>query len=203
MTMTTIDSVTTRLDFLRHGEPVGGRKYRGQTDDPLSEKGWAEMREAVSGARPWQHIVTSPLARCRTFAETLAADSGVPLHVETRFREVGFGDWEGRTAAELRATDPGIIARFKRDPVRWRPPGAEDLSEFHARVATAFDDLVREFAGAHVLVVAHAGVIRMAACHVLHLAPAHAYRIQVASAAMLRFSVETGGGEDDFAQWLI
>jgi alpha-ribazole phosphatase/probable phosphoglycerate mutase len=38
----------TTLDLLRHGESVGGRKYRGQTDDPLSEKGWAQMRDVVA-----------------------------------------------------------------------------------------------------------------------------------------------------------
>jgi len=31
---------TTTIDLLRHGEPVGGKRYRGQIDDPLSEKGW-------------------------------------------------------------------------------------------------------------------------------------------------------------------
>ena len=27
----------TTLDLMRHGEPAGGHKYRGQLDDPLSE----------------------------------------------------------------------------------------------------------------------------------------------------------------------
>jgi alpha-ribazole phosphatase len=31
--------VSTTLDLMRHGEPVGGRRYSGQIDDPLSEKG--------------------------------------------------------------------------------------------------------------------------------------------------------------------
>ncbi|MFO7446727.1 MAG: hypothetical protein R6W90_10190, partial [Ignavibacteriaceae bacterium] len=36
-----------------------GRRYRGQTDDPLSEKGWQQMREAVGEHRPWDVIVSS------------------------------------------------------------------------------------------------------------------------------------------------
>jgi len=33
---------------MRHGEPVGGRAYRGHSiDDPLSEKGWQQMWDAV------------------------------------------------------------------------------------------------------------------------------------------------------------
>ena len=63
----------TTIDLIRHGEPVGGSKYRGQTDDPLSEKGWEQMRAAVGDHRPWEAILTSPLARCRAFAEKLAS----------------------------------------------------------------------------------------------------------------------------------
>ncbi|MEW6253578.1 MAG: histidine phosphatase family protein, partial [Planctomycetota bacterium] len=65
--------MSTLIDLMRHGEPVGGRRYRGQVDDPLSEKGWAQMRAAVGEAAPWHHVVSSPLLRCREFAETLAA----------------------------------------------------------------------------------------------------------------------------------
>ena len=39
------EKIVTRIDLIRHGEPVGGRRYRGQIDDPLSEKGWKQMRE--------------------------------------------------------------------------------------------------------------------------------------------------------------
>ena len=42
-----------RADLLRHGEPVGGRKYRGQIDDPLSDKGWNEMRNATAKRHDW------------------------------------------------------------------------------------------------------------------------------------------------------
>ena len=33
----------TVIDLIRHGEPVGGRRYRGHIDDPLSERGWQQM----------------------------------------------------------------------------------------------------------------------------------------------------------------
>ena len=88
----------TTIDLIRHGEPVGGSKYRGQTDDPLSEKGWAQMRAALVGHQPWEVVVTSPLVRCRAFAEELAARLALPLEVDARLMEIGFGEWEGRTA---------------------------------------------------------------------------------------------------------
>jgi iron complex transport system substrate-binding protein len=57
----------TTLDLMRHGEPVGGRKYRGQLDDPLSEKGWAQMRWAVWEHCPWQAGVPSNKHRTGLF----------------------------------------------------------------------------------------------------------------------------------------
>lgn len=180
----------TQLDFLRHGEPLGGRKYRGQTDDPLSEKGWAEMRAAVGLTRPWQAIVSSPLSRCRAFAEHMSAEMAVPLKLEDRLKEVAFGEWEGRTPAELKAENPEVLFNFKRDPIGTRPAGAEDLDAFQSRVAQAFDDMAEAYCGQHILVVAHAGVIRMAICHVLGIPVANAYRLQVGSAALARFRVE-------------
>jgi alpha-ribazole phosphatase len=184
----------TILDFLRHGEPVGGSKYRGQSDDPLSERGWAEMRAAVGHQRPWSAIVSSPLSRCRSFAEAMAAQMGLRLILDERLKEVGFGQWEGQSRAEIQRRDPDWIFEFKCDPLGRRPPGAEDLGAFYRRVSEAFDEIVTVHEGGHALVVAHAGVIRMAICRVLGIPPGHAYRIQVGSAAVARFKAETHNG---------
>jgi alpha-ribazole phosphatase/probable phosphoglycerate mutase len=183
----------TLIDMLRHGEPVGGRRYRGQIDDPLSEKGWRQMRAATAGERPWTAIVSSPLARCRAFAEELAGQTGLPLRFDGRLKEVGFGVWEGRTPDELKALDPDSVFNFKRDPVAFRPEGAEALDAFHGRVTAAWEDLLAGHSGGHLLVVCHAGVMRMAMCRVLGMPPAHGYRIQVASAATARFRIEQKG----------
>lgn len=181
---------TTLIDMLRHGEPAGGRRYRGQIDDPLSEKGWRQMRAATAGERPWNAIVSSPMARCRAFAEELAGQSRLPLSFDDRLKEVGFGAWEGRTAEAIKASDPLAVFNFKRDPVAFRPEGAEPLAGFYARVGDAWEDILARHAGGHVLLVCHAGVMRMAICRALGLAPEHAYRLQIGSAALARLQVE-------------
>jgi alpha-ribazole phosphatase/probable phosphoglycerate mutase len=136
---------------MRHGEPVGGRRYRGQIDDPLSEKGWAQMQTAVGESLPWTRLVSSPLLRCRAFAETLAEAHGLPLTLDERLMEVGFGEWEGKSAAEIEQAAPGTLVRFKADPVNARPAGAEPLADFHARVA-APEDLLAQHAASTLLV---------------------------------------------------
>lgn len=187
----------TTIDLMRHGEPVGGRKYRGQTDDPLSEKGWQQMRAALGAHKPWQHIVSSPLTRCLAFATEVAQRHTLPLSIDARFMEVKFGVWEGKTADQLRAADPDVIERFKRDPINQRPTGAEPLADFLARVREGWSDLLKEHAGKHVLLVCHAGVIRMVLAHALNLPLASTYRIDVPSAGLTRLKVQ---GLGDAAQ---
>jgi alpha-ribazole phosphatase len=183
--------VTVTLDLMRHGEPVGGRRYRGQIDDPLSEKGWAQMQAAVGEVLPWTRIVSSPLLRCRAFAEALADRHGLPLALDERLKEVGFGEWEGKSAAEIETDAPGTLMRFKADPVNARPAGAEPLADFHARVAASLEDLLAQHTGQHVLLVGHAGVMRMALAWALHIPLVHAYRIEVPTASFTRLRFES------------
>lgn len=184
--------MATTLDFMRHGEPVGGRRYRGQIDDPLSEKGWAQMRASVGEHRPWSRIASSPLLRCRAFAEELAESHQLPLSFDDRMKEVGFGAWEGKSAAQLNEENPQQLPRFKLDPVNARPAGAEPLADFFTRVAAGIESLLQSCTEEHVLVICHAGVIRMAMAHGLHIPLAHAYRIEVPTAGFTRISYEAG-----------
>ena len=178
------------LDFIRHGEPVGGRKYRGQIDDALSEKGWAQMRAALGEQRPWSRVVSSPLLRCRAFAEELAGRHQLPLSFDARLKEVGFGVWEGKTAAQINAEVPQQLSRFKADPINARPAEAEPLQDFFRRVASAVEALLQQPVDEHILVVCHAGVIRMVLAHGLNIPLENAYRIEVPSAGITRLSYE-------------
>lgn len=184
---------TTTVDLIRHGEPVGGRRYRGQLDDPLSEKGWRQMREAVGDHCPWNAVVSSPLQRCAAFAGELAARHGLPLHFDARLMEIGFGAWEGRTAEELLAEDPQRLADFWRDPLHHTPPGAETLPAFRDRVTAGWADLLACHAGRHVLVVGHAGMMRMIIREVLAMPLDKMFRLQVGNAAITRIRVDGSG----------
>lgn len=189
--------VEIRIDLLRHGEPVGGRRYRGQIDDPLSDKGWQQMRDAVAGLREWDCIYSSPLKRCAAFAEELAQRLALPLTTDPRLMEIGFGVWEGRTADELRHDDPLRIERFWRDPVAHRPDGAEPIVSFRARVDAAWRDILAAHPGQRMLVVGHAGITRMILSLVLGSPPEHMFRIHVDNAGLTRIRVR-GDGADAF-----
>lgn len=126
-------SDVTVVELLRHGEPEGGQKFRGAVDDPLSPRGWEQMRAAVGDYRGWQAIVSSPLIRCAAFAHELAERLNCPLEIVQGFSELSFGIWEGRAVAEVNATDPLTLARFWRDPVAYPVPNGEPVADFNGR----------------------------------------------------------------------
>ncbi len=180
----------TLVDLMRHGEPVGGKKYRGQTDDPLSDKGWAEMRAALGDRCPWDAVISSPLRRCAAFARELAGRRSLPLEFDDRLKELGFGAWEGRTAAELMNADPDMLLRFWRDPVNHPPPGGEKLPDFRDRVLAAWDEILARHAGKQVLVICHAGTIRMLVSHVLGMPLERLFSLHVPTAGVTRLRVD-------------
>jgi probable phosphoglycerate mutase len=175
------------IDLLRHGEPEGGVRYRGDgVDDPLSPRGWEQMWAAVGESRDWTHVVTSPLRRCRDFAEAMSARLAIPLDVDPRLREVGFGAWEGRRHEEVRDADPGAYLAFFRDAVRNRPPGSEPLDAFFARVRAGLVDVFDAHPEGHVLLVCHLGVIRAALALALEAPLAALYRMHAPYAGRIR-----------------
>lgn len=177
----------TLVDLIRHGEPLGGRRYRGNgVDDPLSTEGWRQMRAAVGDEHPWQQIVTSPMARCREFALELAGRHGLPLVVEPALAEVGMGAWEGRAHADVAANEPAAFEAFYRNPASCRPPGGEPLGELSRRVAAAYTRQVASHPGRHLLIVCHAGVMRALVGHLLKAEPERWYRLRIDYAGLVR-----------------
>ncbi|GAB4361772.1 MAG: alpha-ribazole phosphatase family protein [Gammaproteobacteria bacterium] len=188
-----MEEKTTIVDLMRHGEPEGGRMYRGQKDDPLSNLGWSQMSEAVADCHHWDVIVSSPLQRCARFAEALAAERDLPLEVDEAFREISFGVWEGRRPGELEAEDPEGMRAFWDDPVRYWPEGGEPFDRFQLRIAAAWERLLQRYAGRHTLLVAHGGVIRAVLFHVLGVPPQNFFRIQVPYASFSRIRADADG----------
>lgn len=166
---------TTVFDLIRHGEPEGGPMYRGSKDDPLSDAGWQQMRDAISEADRWDAIVTSPMLRCVHFARELANRYQIPLHRDERLREINFGEWEGRTADEVMASDGENLSQFWADPVNNTPPGGEPVAEFNQRVIESWYHWQQELAGQNVLIVCHGGVIRMIIADTMNIPLKHAF----------------------------
>ena len=189
----------TVIDLIRHGEPQGGRKFRGYTvDDPLSEKGWQQMQSAVGDYQQWDGIVSSPLIRCKAFAEQLAETNKIPLTIMSDFEEVGFGDWEGKSPDEVITESPEEYNAFYLDPVNSRPKNAENLDVFIDRVVESYKQVLEEYNNKHCLIVAHAGVVRAIIAHILYATPLGMYRINVKNAGIVRIKYSGNGPKLEF-----
>lgn len=184
------DYLCTTIDLIRHGEPQGGKKYRGHLDDPLSDKGWQQMRSAIADHHPWQAIVSSSLTRCSEFAQEVSNRYQLPITLDERLMELGFGEWEGKTATELLQDDPDRLNRFWSDPISNPPPGGESLVDFQTRVTAGWQSAITQHKGQHLLMVGHAGMMRMIIREILGMPLDNMFRIQVPNAGITRITLD-------------
>ena len=92
------------IHFIRHGsidDTLAG-KYIGTTDAPLSDRGRMDLRKLDYEYKyPGTQVVfTSPLKRCTETAKILYPEQN-PLVIDN-LSECNFGEWEGKTADELK-----------------------------------------------------------------------------------------------------
>jgi broad specificity phosphatase PhoE len=145
--------------LVRHGETEWSRSgaHTGRTDIPLTEPGREQARAIgqLLAGREFALVLTSPLTRAR---DTCAlAGFGERARVEPNLREWDYGDYEGRTTAEIRAERPQWW--LWRDGV----PQGESIAEVAARAQAAIAEAVA--AGGDVLLFSHGHLLRiLAAC---------------------------------------
>ncbi len=102
-----------QLILTRHGETDWNiaHRFQGQSDVPLNARGrqQAEQLAAHLIAEKFDAIYASDLSRAWDTAKAIAAQHTCPLIAEPRFREGGFGEWEGCTFSELEERDPSLV----------------------------------------------------------------------------------------------
>ena len=162
------------LDFLRHGETSLSHTLRGRTDDALTAKGWTQMRSTITQAEQlrqvWDVIYSSPLQRCRLFAEQWAGQKQLPLFIEPNLQEMDFGEWEAQSTARLYQLYPDKLAQFWQTPLSFTPPQAESLMTFKSRVLESVETLTQQMYAqgwTRALIISHGGVIKLLKCQAL------------------------------------
>ncbi|UBM26474.1 alpha-ribazole phosphatase family protein [Pseudomonas sp. p1(2021b)] len=181
------------IDLLRHGETEQGGGLRGSLDDDLTERGWAQMHAAVAQAGPWDALVSSPLRRCARFAEQLGDRLALPVQCEAGVRELHFGDWEGRSAAQIMQDQADALGRFWADPYAFTPPNGEPVGDFAERVLTTMERLGRQHAGKRVLLITHGGVMRLLLAQARGLPHEQLLQVEVGHGALVRLALAADG----------
>ncbi|NIJ18079.1 histidine phosphatase family protein [Sphingobium vermicomposti] len=141
------------IHLMRHGVPEMAGRLLGHCDAPPDLDGMALCVDRARSLR-FDHVVTSDLARARIPGETIATERNVALHIDPRWRELDFGQWDGFDPADLAAD---ALSRFWDDPEANPPPDGERWSALCERVGAALSDI-----SAPTLVLSHAGAMRAA-----------------------------------------
>uniref|UniRef100_Q022V0 Phosphoglycerate mutase n=1 Tax=Solibacter usitatus (strain Ellin6076) TaxID=234267 RepID=Q022V0_SOLUE len=115
--------------------------------------------------QPLAAVYTSPLERALETAQPIAARHAlVPCPVEG-LGELQFGDWEGRSFAELGALEDW--RRFNSCRGSVRPPGGELMMESQMRMIRECESLARRHPDAEIAVVSHGDPLRSLIAHCL------------------------------------
>jgi len=124
-----VNEVLPIVYLARHGETAWtlSGQHTGLTDLPLTERGERNARrlEERLGGLSFAKVFTSPLQRARRTCEL--AGFGSVANIDDDLVEWNYGDYEGRTTAEIRAARPGW--ELFRDGC----PGGESPTEAAAR----------------------------------------------------------------------
>lgn len=156
-----------RIVLTRHGhvEGIDPPRFRGRTELPLSELG---KRQAAAIARRLGEqevrprvIYASPLGRCIETAEAIAATTGAQVEPDPDLVDLDYGEWQGRSHAEVGEADPDALSAWYRTPHLVRFPLGESLQDLMLRTS----DLLRRLSIDHpdemIVLVGHDNVNRV------------------------------------------
>ena len=180
-----------KLYLIRHGETDYNKalRFQGHTDIPLNREGLEQAQKMAAYFRttPLAAVYSSTLQRaCRT-AEILGTVKNLtPVKVEA-FREIHFGEWEGKNSSELRTQQASAWEDFFRNPATAKAPGGESMGELQNRAFPALRKMLASHPEGDVALVAHGGVIRVLICAMLGLDVNRVWNIHVANAATTCF----------------
>ena len=144
----------TVLALIRHMPTAwnAAGRLQGRRDAPLDPAAIPEWRLPPELAD--FRFLSSPLTGARMTAEHL----GVAPRIEPRLGEMGWGEWEGRTLAELRESFGGTMDELEAQGLDFRTPGGESPRDVQQRVRPLLAEIAAS--GTATAAITHKGVIR-------------------------------------------
>lgn len=148
------------LYIIRHGKTDWNilHKLQGKTDIPLNEAGIEMAKEAAERYKDVRFDICycSPLTRARQTAELLLEGRDVPIVIDNRLEEMGFGIYEGTENVFEKPECP--VRELFFSPASYKPVGgAESLEDLIKRTSEFINEvaLPQVNEGKDVLIVGH------------------------------------------------
>ena len=183
------------LYLCRHGDTAwtGERRLAGRTDIALTPEGQANAVELGQRLREFHfdRVIVSPLGRARRTAECAGfADVAV---VDPRLIEINFGEYEGRTHAEIAAERPGWTYICNGNP------GGETVEQVAARVDSLLADVSAK--PGNVLLFGHSVVLRVLTARWLGQSPTFSEHLMLSPASLSILGYDTVDEARSIASW--
>lgn len=182
--------IPAKLVIVRHGVTAWNRegRFQGRLDPPLSDSGRREAdlvaeRIATDARLSPDRIVSSSLARAFETAAAIGRACGIDVGRDERLMEIGQGEWEGRTHAELEVSDAERYLAWRDAGGVRQPPGGEPIGSAEARVRSVLEELATTDA-ATVCLVSHGGTLRVLARLLFDLADDRSWALDVDNASV-------------------
>lgn len=156
----------TKIILTRHGQTEWNQyeRFRGRANILLNETGLAQaeavQRRILESWKP-AAIYSSPMSRSVKTAEIIAMPLGLSVQPLEELNDIHYGEWQGRTADEVRTREADVLNTWYRAPHLARIPGGETLYEVLARTSSALNDIVRLYPEKTVVIVGHDSVNRV------------------------------------------
>ena len=181
----------SKLLLVRHGDTQAGSslRYWGQSDVELSAIGLrqAENLRNRLATQKIDAIYTSNLMRASVTAKTIASKHQLDIIACDELNEVNFGKIEGLTFDEVSQLYPEVAQTWLSRSLNLSFPDGENFDKFNNRVSKFLSRLDKHTPEEVILIVAHAGPLRLLLCHILGLEICHwrQFRLDFASLTIL------------------
>jgi 2,3-bisphosphoglycerate-dependent phosphoglycerate mutase len=155
----------TRILAIRHGETAWNvdTRIQGHLDIPLNATGLQQaqwLAQALAERDAVDAVYASDLSRAHATAQAIAGAMGLAVTADPGLRERAFGNFQGRTFAEIEAEWPEHAQHWRQRSPHWVPPGGgESLVALRDRVLTTVHALASRHVGEQIVLVAHGGVM--------------------------------------------
>ncbi|AZA82769.1 alpha-ribazole phosphatase [Chryseobacterium lactis] len=143
----------------------------GFADMPLRQ-GYLEDFKSIDLDNDFDLVISSPASRCCLLAEYFK----LTYKTDERIREMNFGNWELRKWSEIPEEE---INPWYNDFVNIKASGGENLLEMQTRVLSFWNELIAEENNGKVLIITHAGVIRLILQTILKFPLENMFNIQI------------------------
>ncbi|MBL1434956.1 MAG: histidine phosphatase family protein [Rhodobacteraceae bacterium] len=149
--------MTTSYWFVRHG-PTHAKGFCGHTDLPADLTDTAQIERLKAFLPTDAKILSSDLSRTRETARAIY-NGQQRLPEAPEFREMHFGDWEGRAFESVEKSDPALWRAFWESPGSAAPPNGESWHQLTGRIEAALSNLHQSGPQGNIIVSAHFAVI--------------------------------------------